>query len=1168
MPAATPTPSPLFALLVGINEYANSVQVPALKGCQNDVEAMAQCLQQRFGAPPGAVRTLLDNEATHKAIKDAFRTHLIAAARRWHEAVRPDPGPAFVFHFSGHGSQAPDPTGTKLNGLDETIVPYDSRTPGVYDLKDWELGQLLEELTRYTENVTVILDCCHSGSGTRDPQPNLVAARRCPTDTRPQPSGRPTTASASRALATASGWMQPDHYVLLAACRDRELANEYRVRQGNDFRFHGVLSYFLLRELGVAASGGRPQTYRELHERVRSEVNRIYDAQMPQCEGDRDRVVFGGIRPRRDPFFTVVYKSAGYIWVDGGLAQQLTKGSLLHAHPPETRTLDDAGQPIATLEVEEAGAVRSACVVREGRPDVPLQARVVLHRLNNGDLQRTVALDGDPTALAPLQARLTREDVAPYVRLKSDGSPAEFRVSLRSDAFEVQDGSGRLLIAPIAVTQLDEVARDLCHLVRYHNALNLHNKAPHSELLGAVGLSVRLLGFDKATQEPQAVPIEPTAGGEVQVGVGQPIVLEVSNHSGSPLYLGVFDFSYDWSITLLHPRHGEEQALNPGKTLSLGLSRKRSEQLAPRLPDDVTEVRQVVKVFASVQPAGYDSLCQGALKVPFASKRTADQTTRSTSPLTRLLELAMQGGQHRALGPPPATAADEWTTYQTEFTLVRGAVENSVSRPLVGGEAAELPGYPLRFEAPAGFQGSVRVLTERQSTRSAEGDVAGSASPPGIAPFPEQFRPLELRPTRAVCPPGCVIEIDAVAPARETVTEKAPLKLRLPSGADRDAEGILAVAFDGSVFYPVGGARGGEEAVTVRWLPPPAPDEEVPLRTTRGLGRTVKLYLFKVLGLPTPSLGLHRALFVREEERTQKPAAAGDRVHPVAGGEVRTRLVTPGECKAGQRVALLVHGFQSDSYWMPADFGRLCQQSGSSYDHVLTFDYESFNTRIRDNAGSLAEALRAAGFSPKDGVQVDVFAHSMGGLVARYLVEVFGGDTFVDRCFLIGVPNQGTVLASAKRLVPWLGTLLLNSTLSSPPGLLASWALKRASDDGVGVDDLCPGSESLRALNAATGEARVRYYCLTGSYQLPNDAKILWRRLWSSFRKGLKASLDFVFDDANDLVVSLTSMQTVREGRYPAELLVRAVVPCSHVAYFSDPQAEQQLASWLRGSPG
>jgi hypothetical protein len=1152
---------PLIALLVGINRYRDPTQVPPLRGCRNDIEAMAQLLQQRYGASADDIRTLGDDQATHQAIKDAFRDHLIASARCWHDAGQPQPAPAFLFHFSGHGSQAPDPTGTRPNGLDETLVPHDSRTEGGYDIKDWELGQLLDELTRYTTNVTVILDCCHSGSGTRDAEDTLVAARRCPTDHRPQPP-RPANAPATRALATASGWMQPDRHVLLAACRDRELANEYPVRQHVGFRLHGVLSYFLIQELATDGPSGRPRTYREVHERVRTQVNRLYQLQMPQCEGDRDRVVFGGLRPRREAFLQVVEKAGGRIWVDGGLAHQLTRGSLLWVYPPETRTLEEAGEPIVTLEVEEPGAVRSGCVVQEGQRDVPLHARVVVHQLNNGDLQRTVVLEGDHPTLASLRARLTQQDITPYVRLTPADTPADFRVSVRGDHFEVQDGSGRLLIAPIPTAGVDEVAADLCHLVRYRNALELQNQAPHAELQGAVDLKVELLDFHPDTQEPASRPIEPTAGGEVQVEVGQCIVLKVTNRSGRPLYLAVFDFSYDWSISLLYPRHHEEQALEPGATLSLGLSRQTADQLAPLLPADITEVNQVVKVFASVQPANYEVLTQGPLKLPFSVTRSVGRTGPG-SPLTRLMELAMQGGQHRALGPPPAHPMDEWTTTQTEFTLVRASGEASVSRQLLGGQTTGLPGYPLHAEVPPGFAGTLRVLTDRQATRSAPEDLAGSGSPPGLAPFPEHFRPLELMPTRAVCPPGSVIEIDADATAREALSEAAPLRLHLPAdGAARD-EAVLAVAFDGSFFYPVGRAKAPADPVAIDWLPPPAPEEETPQRTTRGLGRTVKLYLFKVLGWPTPSLGLHRIRVVPERDQGKEPASGEERVHHLPGGEVRWRPVGQGELQAGQRVALLVHGFQAESYWMTAQLSQLFARQGAQYDHLLTFDYDSFNTRIRDNARTLAGALQAAGVSPQDGIHLDIFAHSMGALVSRYLVEVLGGDTFMDRCFLAGPPNQGTVLAEAKRLIPWLGTVLLNATGATPPSLLASWALHQVGKAAVGPDDLRPTAEVLRELNTSTSTAKVPYHILAGSYQVPDNERGVWQRLWNTFRRGLDASLEFVFDDRHDLVISLTSMQTVRQGNYPADLLHTAVVSCSHGAYFSNPQALELLARWL-----
>jgi len=654
----------MYALLVGINEYAQPA-VPQLGGCVNDVNAMDQLLRDRFNVPQGNILKLTDRQATYQAIKQAFRDHLIAQARSWAEAGRQGTPPAFLFHYSGHGSQARDETGAEPDGLDETIVPHDSRTRGVYDIKDWELGQLLDELNQYVDNVTVILDCCHSGSGTRDIKPTLVRTRRCAPDLRPQPTQRPAGGGTTRALPP-SGWTLGEKYVLLAACRDREEANEHIVGQ----RQYGAMTYFLVQDLSQAAPD-RPRTYRELHERVSQRVNLNYPDQMPQCEGDRDRLTFGGLRPARDVFLNVVDKSGGLIWVDGGLAHGLTEGSQLKLYPPEVRTLDQAGPPIATLSVAEVGAVRSGCRVEDGLTDVPLHARAVIYRLNYGNMQRQVVLDlpGGPD-LDALQARLAQDDVKAYVQVVPPDRPAGFRVQLVDGQLELQDASGKRLVAPFPPTDADGLARDLAHVVRYQNALELSNTASTSSLNGAVSLSVKKLDFDPNTQTPVAAPIEPTAGGETQVDVGQRIVLEVTNHDTSPLYFAVFDFSYDWSITQLYPRaRGAHEPLAPGKTYSLGLSQKRNEQLAPQLPPEIAEVRQSVKVIATVADADFEVLEQGALKTPYATRRAV---TRG-DPLSKLLEQAMAGGKTRALGAPPASATDEWTAAQVDFRIRKRA---------------------------------------------------------------------------------------------------------------------------------------------------------------------------------------------------------------------------------------------------------------------------------------------------------------------------------------------------------------------------------------------------------------------------------------------------------------------------------------------------------------
>ena len=86
-------------------------------------------------------------------IVEAFKTHLVANAARHKGAI-------VVFHYSGHGSHAPDANGDEGDGEDETLVPVDSRDEEGknFDVLDDELNVLFAELTAHTQNVTFILD--------------------------------------------------------------------------------------------------------------------------------------------------------------------------------------------------------------------------------------------------------------------------------------------------------------------------------------------------------------------------------------------------------------------------------------------------------------------------------------------------------------------------------------------------------------------------------------------------------------------------------------------------------------------------------------------------------------------------------------------------------------------------------------------------------------------------------------------------------------------------------------------------------------------------------------------------------------------------------------------------------------------------------------------------
>jgi hypothetical protein len=159
--AATPRK---LALLVGINEYpAESGQVP-LQGCVTDVELQRELLVSRFGFNPADIVVLTDAKATRGGILTAFEEHLIKQAK---------PGDAVVFHYSGHGSRIVDPDRDHSDGTNSTFVPIDSSLPAGFP----EKGGIVQDITGHTlfllmeavqsDNLTVVLDSCHSGGGTR-----------------------------------------------------------------------------------------------------------------------------------------------------------------------------------------------------------------------------------------------------------------------------------------------------------------------------------------------------------------------------------------------------------------------------------------------------------------------------------------------------------------------------------------------------------------------------------------------------------------------------------------------------------------------------------------------------------------------------------------------------------------------------------------------------------------------------------------------------------------------------------------------------------------------------------------------------------------------------------------------------------------------------------------
>ena len=154
-----------LALLIGVNEYPGFI--PDLRGCVTDVDLQYELLTHRFGFNPADIIKISDNESlkpNRETVLNVFQEHLVKQAK---------PGDVVVFHYSGHGIQVVDPDpiyeGNNLNGamiLNDPLPPLGSEDENTLSvIMGRTLFLLLSQLQ--TNNVTTILDSCHSGGGLR-----------------------------------------------------------------------------------------------------------------------------------------------------------------------------------------------------------------------------------------------------------------------------------------------------------------------------------------------------------------------------------------------------------------------------------------------------------------------------------------------------------------------------------------------------------------------------------------------------------------------------------------------------------------------------------------------------------------------------------------------------------------------------------------------------------------------------------------------------------------------------------------------------------------------------------------------------------------------------------------------------------------------------------------
>jgi hypothetical protein len=664
------------ALLVGINAYPNFARHEQLSGCVNDVEAMATLLRGTYGFED--VVTLIEEAAT--------RDGVLAALNEL--AARVEDDDVVVVHYSGHGSQMTDREGDEPDGLDETIVPNDSgRAPHPNrDITDDELYAWIRGVTGKTQNLTLIFDCCHSGTITRDvfgSRSRWVEPDERPASELP-PSSIPARARDAGRDTGPSDWLPIGKYVLIAGCQDDESSYEHEASDDGSVVEHGALTYFLTQELARTTPG---TTYRDAFERVRTRVSAAYPRQHPQLEGTTHRELFGvrDFEPMR--FVGVTRREGKVVSLAAGAAHGVVVGSEWDVYRAGTRRAGKAARALGRVRVTAVRAVEADATIAseetEGSigPDdraVEAERPVTVPRLSvaleapaeyGSQADELRAALAKSTLVAPVDAEAAQDLRAYAIPARATSrQPVPQLGAVDRAVWAVVGRDGRLAMPVHPIDErgvVDLLVENFEKLAKYRNGLALSNDAPDSALRGRVELRLQIRG-PEGWQD-----VRPGESGRIVLHEQDQFRLEVVNGHDVPVFAAVLDFGVTGKIDPLYPFNGASEAIEPGRSLVLG----ERETFALTFPDDFPFVRDPVepepvegfetfKVFAVTgKSVAFDWLRQDAVRGGVVGERAA---------LEAVAREAL-GGRSRDVSAarPTSVELEDWTTVELPFVLRR-----------------------------------------------------------------------------------------------------------------------------------------------------------------------------------------------------------------------------------------------------------------------------------------------------------------------------------------------------------------------------------------------------------------------------------------------------------------------------------------------------------------
>lgn len=504
------------ALLIG-------AELDGLIGVGNDLDMMATALASRGLA------------VSRCAGKDATRAGILAAYERLIDIT--EAGDVAVVYYSGHGGSVRPPGVASRDLLDMRFIApidyYDSRPDDFRGIAAVELSVLLARLTTKTNNVVVLLDCCHAAHMSRDHELRVRALSRLVhyEQLRDHIDRLLQAGQLRTELLAPTG---NPHAVRIVACAPEQSAFEYRNRDDQPI---GILTESLT--MALAEAGDEHVTWATLMERVRRRVVTLAPAQRPEVEGPARRLLFDTVE--EDPLTTLRAAAIpdGRVRLECAPLLGVRHGDTFSIMPPGHAVVV-AAEKVGDLVVDrvEPLAAEGSVTFNNGWTNVPLGARA--HRATAVAPGIPVLLpDHDPRAADLVRAVAT----APMLRFAGPDEPWSAAVRVRdSGELSVSDRIGPVTPPrPADAIGIATVVRDLTALARA-SALR--------DLVGDVTWAL-----DAPITVEWGLALDgrgsPLANAGALVPAGAEIYVCVRNHGADPIYVSLVDIGVSGRITVL-----------------------------------------------------------------------------------------------------------------------------------------------------------------------------------------------------------------------------------------------------------------------------------------------------------------------------------------------------------------------------------------------------------------------------------------------------------------------------------------------------------------------------------------------------------------------------------------------------------------------------------------